>query len=131
MHCHIFFVCDFFNAKKKKGGSLTYIIGRAAQMEGKTVCKNPQEAVLFFAKLLDKAAEVSPEREARKKVAQRMFAGDKELLEESYSFEEMFRSFDEFIEVRQENRGMSSELAAVRRNLVSQKGVRDRRRLIW
>lgn len=100
-------------------------------MEGKTVCKNPQEAVLYFAKLLDKAAEVSPEREARKKVAQRMFAGDKELLEESYSFEEMFRSFDEFIEVRQENRGMSSELAAVRRNLVSQKGVRDRRRLIW
>lgn len=105
---------------------------RAKQMERKAVCcKTPQEAVVAFAQLISDAAVVSPEREARKKVAQRMFAGDKELLEENYSFDELFRSFDEFIEVRQENIGMSSDLAAVRRNLVSQRGIRNRRWMLW
>lgn len=83
---------------------------------GETVgnCANVAEA---FARQLEVAAKKEPERKRRQEILSQMFAGDTVLLEEGYSFDDMFHAFDEHIadcEIRGMVRLLSDNIKSVR-----------------
>ena len=82
-------------------------------------CANVVEA---FARQLDLAAEKEPERKRRQGILSQMFDGDTVLLEEGYSFDDMFRALDEHIT----DRGIGGMVHRMSENLVSLRGRKRR-----
>ena len=75
-----------------------------------------------FARQLDLAAEKEPERKRRQGILNQMFDGDTVLLEEGYSFDDMFRALDEHVS----ERGVGGMVCRMSENLVSIRGRKRR-----